>query len=154
MPYCCCLVTKSCLALCDCSLCMDCSTPSFPVLHWLPEFAQTHVHWVSDAIQSSHLLSPLSLVLNLSQHQSLFQWVSSFHQVAEMLESVGTSASTSVLPMSIQGRFPLGLTNLISLQSKGLSRVFSSTIWKHQFFGNQPSLWFNSHIHTWLREKS
>ena len=153
MPYCCCLVTKSCLALCDCSLCMDCSTPSFPVLHWLPEFAQTHVHWVSDAIQSSHLLSPLSLVLNLSQHQSLFQWVSSFHQVAEMLESVGTSASTSVLPMSIQGRFPLGLTNLISLQSKGLSRVFSSTIWKHQFFGNQPSLWFNSHIHTWTLDK-
>ena len=151
MPYCCCLVTKSCLALCDCSLCMDCSTPSFPVLHWLPEFAQTHVHWVSDAIQSSHLLSPLSLVLNLSQHQSLFQWVSSFHQVAEMLESVGTSASTSVLPMSIQGRFPLGLTNLISLQSKGLSRVFSSTIWKHQFFS--ASSRSNSHIHTWLMKK-
>ena len=125
------------------------------VLHYLLASAQIHIHRIGNAIQLSHPLSPHSPhALNLSQHWGLFQWVSSFHQVAEMLESVGTSASTSVLPMSIQGRFPLGLTNLISLQSKGLSRVFSSTIWKHQFFGNQPSLWFNSHIHTWLQEKS
>ena len=60
-------------------------------------------------------------------------------------------ASALVLLMSILGWFPLGLTDLISLQSKGLSRVFSSTIiWKHQFFSAQPSLWSNSHIHTWL----
>ena len=64
-------------------------------------------------------------------------------------------ASASVLPMNIQGWFPLGLTGLISLQSKGLSRVFSSTaVWKHQIFSVQPSLWSNSHIHTWLLEKS
>ena len=63
-------------------------------------------------------------------------------------------ASTSVLPMNIQGSVPLGLTGLISLQSKGLSRVFSSiTIWKHQFLGVQPSLWSNSYICTWLLEK-
>ena len=69
-------------------------------------------------------------------------------------QSIGTSASASVLPMNIQGWFPLGLTGLISLQSKGLSRVFSSTIvQKHQFFGLQPSLWSSSHIHAWLLEK-
>ena len=62
-------------------------------------------------------------------------------------QSVRASTSTSVLPMNIQGWFPLGLTGLISLQSKGLSRVFSSTtVQKHQFFGTQPSLWSNSHI--------
>ena len=64
-------------------------------------------------------------------------------------QSIGASASTSVLPMNIQGCFILGLTGLISLLSKGLSRVFSSTtVQKHQFFGAQLSLWFNSHIHT------
>ena len=63
-------------------------------------------------------------------------------------------ASASVLPMNIQGWFPLGLTCLISLQSKGLSRIFSNTIvQKHQFFGTQLSLWSNSYIHTWLLEK-
>ena len=61
------------------------------------------------------------------------------------------SASASIPPMNIQGWFPLGLTGLISLLSKGLSRVFSSTtVWRHQFFDTQPSLWSNSHIHTWL----
>ena len=69
-------------------------------------------------------------------------------------QSIGNSASASALPMNIQGWFPLGFTGLISLQSKGLSRVFSSTtIQKHQFFGTQPSLWSNSHILTWLLEK-
>ena len=67
---------------------------------------------------------------------------------------IGASTSTPVLTMNIQGWFSLGLTDLISLQSKGLSRVFSSiTIWKHQFFSIQPSLWSNSHICTWLLEK-
>ena len=66
-----------------------------------------------------------------------------------------TGASTSVLPMNIQGWFPLGLMGLISLQSKGLTRVFSNiTIQQHQFFSPQPSLWSNSHTHTWLLEKS
>ena len=64
-------------------------------------------------------------------------------------QSIGASPSASVLPLNIQGQFPLGLTGLISLLSKGLSRVFSSTtVQKHQFSGAQPSLWSNSHIHT------
>ena len=70
-------------------------------------------------------------------------------------QSIGASASASVLPVNIQDWFPLGLTGLISLQSKGLSRVFSNTtVWKHRFFGTQLSLWSNSHIHTWLLEKT
>ena len=78
------VVTKSCPTLCDP---MDCSTPGFPVLHHLQKFAQTHVHRVSDTIQPSHPLSPSSLLaFNLSQHQGLFQWVSSLHQVAKLLE--------------------------------------------------------------------
>jgi len=69
-------------------------------------------------------------------------------------QSIGTSALTSVLPMNIQDWFPLGLTGWISLQSKGLSRVFSNTtVQKHRIFGTQPSLWSNSYIHTWLLEK-
>ena len=65
---------------------MDCSMPGLPVLHHLPELAQTHVHWISDAIQPSHpLLSPSPSAFNLSQHQGLFQWVSSLHQVAKVL---------------------------------------------------------------------
>ena len=69
-------------------------------------------------------------------------------------QSTGVSALASVLPVNIQGWFPLGWTGLISLLSKGLSRVFSSTIvQKHQFFGAQLSLWSHSHIHTWLLEK-
>ena len=80
----CCSVTKLCQALCDP---MDCSTAGFPVLYHLPEFAQSHVHWVGDAIQPSHPLSPPSpLVFDLSQDQGLFQWVSSLHQVAKVLE--------------------------------------------------------------------
>ena len=68
--------------------------------------------------------------------------------------SIGAEASVLVLPMNSQGWFLLGLTGLISLLSKGLSRVFSSTtVWKHQFLGTQPSLWANSHILTWLLEK-
>ena len=67
---------------------------------------------------------------------------------------IGPSDSVSVLPMNIRGWFPLGLTGWISLQCKGLSRVFSNiAIRKHQFFSTQPSLWSNSHIHTWLLEK-
>ena len=69
-------------------------------------------------------------------------------------QNIGASASAPVFPMTIQGWFPLGLTRLISLLSKGFSRVFSiPTVQKHQFFGPQPTLWSNSHIHTWLLEK-
>ena len=77
-------VTQSCLTLCDP---MDSSMPGFPVHHQLLEFIQTHLHWVSDAIQPSHALSSPSLtVFNLSQHQGLFQWVSSSHQMVKVLE--------------------------------------------------------------------
>ena len=77
-------VAQSCLTLC---YPMDGSMRGLPVWHQLPEFTQTHVHWVSDAIQPSHpLLSPSPPIFNLSQHQGLFQWVSSSHQVAEVLE--------------------------------------------------------------------
>jgi len=69
-------------------------------------------------------------------------------------QSIGVSASASVLPMNIKDWFPLGLTGLIFLQSKGLSKVFSNTtVQKHQFFSTQLSLWSNSHNHPWLREK-
>ena len=139
--------TQSRLTLCDP---MDCSMPGFPVLHHLLEFAKTHVHWVSDAIQPSHPLLPSSPpALKLSQHQSLFP-------VSRLFPSGGQSigASASVLPANIQGWFPLGLTGLISLQFKELSRVFSSTtIGKYQFFGAQPSLSSNSYICTWLLKK-
>ena len=77
-------VVQSCLTSCDP---MDCSTLDLPVHHQLPEFTQTHVHWVGDAIQPSHpLSSPSPPAFNLSQHQSLFKWVSSSHQVAKVLE--------------------------------------------------------------------
>ena len=77
-------VAQSCPAGCDPK---DCSTPGFPVHHQLLEFTQTHVHWVSDAIQPSHpLLSPSPPAFNLSQHQGLFQWVGSSHQMAKVLE--------------------------------------------------------------------
>ena len=80
----CCSVAKSRLALCDP---MNCSMPGFPVLYYLPESAQTHVYWVDNATQPSHPLSPPSPpALNLSQHQGLFQWVSSSHQVPKVLE--------------------------------------------------------------------
>ena len=77
---CCCSFTKSCLTLCDP---MDCSMSGFPVLHYLLEFLQTHVHWVGDAIQPSSPLSPPSSpALSLFQHQGLFQWTHSLHHVA------------------------------------------------------------------------
>ena len=107
----------------------------------LLEFAQTRVHWVDDAIQPFHsLLPPSPPALNLSQHQGLFQWVTSGGQC------FGATSSASVLPVNIKDWFLLGLVGLISLPSKGLSRVFSSTtIQKHQFFSAQPSLWPSSH---------
>ena len=128
-------VSQSCLTLCNP---MDCSTPDLPVHHQFPEFTQTHVHWVSDAIQSSHpLSSPSTPIFNVSHHQGFFPMSQLF---ASDGQRIGASASASVLPMNIQGWFLLGWTALISLQSKGLSRVFSNTtVQKHQFFSAQPS---------------
>ena len=137
-------VTQSCPTLCNP---MDCSMLGLPVHHQLPELAQTHVHHFSDAIQPSHpLLSPSLPVFSLAQHQGFFFRVSYLHQVAQ---SIGASASASVFPMNTEGWFLLGMTGWISLQSKGLSRVFSNiTVQKHQFFSSQLSSQSNSHIHT------
>ena len=116
-------VAQSCLTLCDP---MNYSMPGFHVHHQLPEPTQTHVHHVGDAIQPSYPLSSHSPAFNLSQDQGLFWWVSD---------------SALVLPMNIQDWSPLGWTGWISLQSKGLSRVFSNTtVQKHQFFSAQLSL--------------
>ena len=144
---CCCSVARSCLTLC-CT--MDRSKPGFPVLRYLPEFVHTRTYWVGDAI-------PLSSVVPFSSCHLSFPASGSFQMsrlFTSSVQSIGTSASASVLPMNIQGWFPLKLTGLISLLSKGLCRVFSSTtVPKHQFFGTQPSLWSNSHNHTWLLER-
>ena len=143
---CCCSVAKLYPILCDP---MNCSTPGSFVLHNIPLFAQIHVHWVSDAIQPSHLLSSSSPpALNLSQLRGLFQWIGALHQMAKVFE-----LQPSVLAVNIQGWFPLGFTSLISVHSKGLSSVFPSTVWMYQFFLAQSSLWSNSHICTWLLEK-
>ena len=144
---CCFSVTKSSLTLCDP---VNCSIPCFPVLHYLPEFAQTHAHRVDDANQSFNPLCPLLLL-------SIFPSMRSFpisHFFPSDGQSIGALASAWALPMNIQDWFLLGLTGLISLLSKGRSRVFSSTtIWKYRIFGTQPSLWCTSHIHTWLLER-
>ena len=120
---------------------MDCSIPGFPAHHQLLEFTQTHVHWVSDAIQSSHpLSSPSSPAFNLSQHQGLYKWVSSLHQVAKVLEFQlqlqFQLQEYSFFPVNIQDWYPWGLTVLISLQSEWLSRVFSNTTVQKQEFSS------------------
>ena len=118
---------------------MDCSTPGLPVHHQLPELAQTHVHWVGDDIQPYPTISssvvPFSSCLQ-SFPASVSFTMSQFFTLGG--QSVEVSASASVLPMNIQDWFPLGWTGWISLQSKGLSRVFSNiTVQKHQLFGTQ-----------------
>ena len=118
----CCVVTKLCLTLFDP---MSCSTPGFPVLQYLPELLK--LMSIESMIPSNHLIlcCPLLLLPSIfSQHQGFFptSWL-----FASGSQSTGTSASASVLPMNSQGWFPLGLTNLNSLQFKGLSRVFSCT---------------------------
>ena len=142
-------VTQSCPTLCDP---MNSSPPGLPVHHQLPEFSQTHVHRGGDAIQPSNpLSSPSSLAPNCSQHQGLFQsqlftWGG---------QSFGVSTLASVLPMNTQDWSPLEWTAWISLQSKGLSRVFSNiTVQKHQLFSAQLSSQSHSHIHTWSLEKT
>ena len=111
-------ITQSCPILWDP---MFCITPGFPVHHQLPELAQTHVHWVSDAIQPSYpLSSPSPPAFSLSQNQDLFQWVNSLYQVAKVLK-LQLQYQTSSHEYS--GLIALGLTGWISLQSKGLSGV-------------------------------
>ena len=140
-------VAQSCPTLCNP---MNRSTTGLPVHHQLPEFTQTHIHRVSDAIQPSHPLSspcppapiPPSIRVFSNQH---FAWGG---------QSTGVSALTSLLPKKSQGWSPSEWTGWISLQSKGLSGVFSNTtVQKHQFFSAQLSSQSNSHIHTWPLEK-
>ena len=142
-------VAQLCPTLCDP---MNRSTPGLPVHHQLPESTQNHVHRVGDAIQPiSSSVVPFSScpqsfpALGSFPMSQLFTWGG---------QSIGVSASASVLPMNIQHWSPLGWTGWISLQSKGRSRVFSNTtVQKHQFFGPQPSSQSNSHVHTWPLEK-
>ena len=139
-------VTQSCPTLCDP---MNCSTAGPPVHHELLEFTQTHVRWCHPAISSSVVpfsSCPQSLPASESFPMSqLFAWGG---------QSIGVPALASVLPKNTQDWSTLEWTGWISLQSKGLSRVFSNTtVQKHQFFGAEPSSQSNSHIHTWPQEK-
>ena len=129
-----CSVIKLCLTLCDPT---NCSMPGLPVLLCLPEFAQTHVHWVSEAIQLSHPLLPTSpFALSFSPYQGLFQWVNSLHWVFEVLELQLQHQSFQWI---FRTKFPLGLTSLILL-FKGLSRVLQQhsskalILWCSAFF--------------------
>ena len=103
---------------------------------------------VDSEIPSNHLILCFPLLLLPSIFPSI-RFFPNGQLFASGGQSIGASASTSVRPVNIQSSFPLGLAGLISFWSKGLLRVFSSTtVQKHQFFGAQPSLWSNSHIHT------
>ena len=118
----------------------------------IPEFAQTCICWVGDATIYLILCCPFLLLPSVFPSNRLFSNESALRTSGG--QSIGVSASASVFPMNIQGCFLLRLTGLISLQSKGLSRVFSnSAVRKYQFFSAQSSLWSNSHICTWLLEK-
>ena len=129
------LVTQSCPTL---RSPMDCSMPDIPVHHQPPESIQTHVHWVSDAIQPSHHLAYPSPCLHSFPASESFPRCQFFTSGGQSIE---VSASASVLPMNIQDWFPWELTGWISWQYKGLSRVFfSTTVQKHQFFDTQLSL--------------
>ena len=125
-------VTQSCPTLCDP---MNHSTPGLPVHYLLPEFTQTHVHWVGDAIQLSHpLSSPSPPALSLPQHQGLCKRVIRWPKYWSFIFNI--SPSNEHL-----GLIYFSMDWWISLQSKGLSRIFSNTtVQKHQFFGNQLSL--------------
>ena len=125
--------------------------PGASVLHYLPEFAQTQVHWVM--MLSNHIILRHSLLLLLSVFTIIRVFPMSW-PFASGGQSIGALVSASVLSMNIQGWFALELMGLISLLSKGLSRICGDgENWKHQFFGIQPSLLSNSHICTWLLKK-
>ena len=154
---------------------MDCSTLGLSVHHQLPEFSQSHVHWrwshpaisssvlpFSSCLQSfpasgsfpmSQLSNQVARVLDF-QLQLQWSWFIHLPRMNPLSHLPWMIHSFIHLPMNIQDWFPLGWTGWISLLSKRLSRVFSNTtVQKHQFFGAQLSLQFNSHIHTWPLEK-
>ena len=132
---------------------MDCSMTRFSVLHYLPEFAQTHAHWVNDPIQPSHpLSSPSPPALNLAQHQGLYQWVNSSHHLAKVLELQLQHQSFHWIFRNdfLQDwlvSFPCSPRD--SQKSSPIPQFKSSP----QFFGTQPSLQSSTHMCTWLLEK-
>ena len=130
---------------------IDCSTPGFPVHNQLLELVQTQVHWVGDARQPLILCHPLPLLPSIFPSIR----VSSNELVLRIRWPEYWSFSFSISPSNeYSGLISLGWTGWISLQSKGLSRVFSNTtVQKHQFFDAQLSSQSNSHMHTWLLEK-
>ena len=142
-------VTQSCPTLCDP---MNRRTPGLSVHHQLPEFTQTHIHRVGDAIQPSHpLSSTFPPAPTPSQHQTIFPMSQLF---AWGGQSTGVSALASFLPKNTQGWSPLEWTGWISLAVQGTLKSFSNTtVQKHQFFSAQLSSQSNSHIHTWPLEK-
>ena len=140
-------VTQSCLTLCDP---MNCSTQaSLSITNSWSLLRLMCIESMTPTISSS--------VIPFSSHLQSFPASQSFPMSQFFIsggQTIGVSASASVLPMIIQDWSPLGLTGWIFLQSKGLSRVLSNTtVQKHQFFSSQLSLYSNSHIHTWLLEK-
>ena len=142
------LVAQSCPTLCNA---MNHSIPCLPVHHQFPEFTQTHVHQVGDAIQPSQPLASPSPAFNLSQHQGLFQWVSSSHQVAKVLEfqlqhqSFQWIFKTNFLENGLVGS-PCSPRNSQKSSPTPLFKSINSN-------STQLSLWSNYHIHTWLLEK-
>ena len=145
----CCSVTALCLTVCHSSWfeCLHQAPPSFIISQSLLKFMSIDL-----VMLFKHLILCCLLIL--------FPWIfpSTIFLVCQLFtpggQDTGVSSLTLVLPMNIQGWFPLGLIGLNSLLSKGLSGVFSNTtIWKHQFFSAQPSLWSTFYIHTWLPEK-
>ena len=142
----CCSVAKSCMTLIPRTV--ACQAPLSSTISWsLLKFIPIELVMLSISSSAARFyFCPQSFPASGSFPMS--------HLVSSGGQSIGASASASVLSINIQGWFPVGLTSLFSLQSKRLSRVFSSTtIRKHQFFGTQLSLWFNFHIYSWLLEK-
>ena len=141
-------VPKSCPTLCDS---MNCRTPMLPCPSPSPRVCSNPCplsQWHHPTISSS--VTPFSSCLQSFPASRSFPMSQLF---TSGCQNIGASASASVLPMNMQGRFPLGLTGLISLQTKGLSRVFpSTTVQKHQFFGSQPSLWSTSIYDYWKKQ--
>ena len=145
---CCCLIAKSCPTLCNPWTAAYKASLSFTISWSLLKLMSIELVMLSNHLFLCHPLLLLPLVL------PRFRVFSSESALLIRWPKYWNISFRSVLPMNIQGWFPLGLPGLISLQSKGLSRVFSSTtIWKHQFFGAQLSWWSNSHIRTRLLEK-
>ena len=149
---CSCSFTKSCPILCNPWTAAVQASLSFTISLSLLKFMSIESVMLSNQLILRKIkMFPYTPALNFSQHQGLFQWVSSLHKMTKVLEF-------HLQHQSFQWIFKtdfLGVTGLISLVSKGLSRDFSSTtIQKHQFFGTQFPLWSNSHIYTWLLEKS